>query len=131
MRQFHPAIFCLIIAIVGFVLSGCSVKTTRTVVTPETIVGRTMEEVIEMEGEPAGRTSDQLIYRLYTTTKVDPYWAYILLMGIGGGVSTHNSAVSLWDMEMTERNYYCITLNFEDNVLVSHTTTELKKGESC
>ena len=52
MRQFHPATFCLIIATVGIVLSGCSVETTRPeTVIPEWIIGATMEEVIEMEGD--------------------------------------------------------------------------------
>ena len=123
MRQFHPAIFCLIIAIV-LVLSGCSVKNTRSFVKPETIVGKTMEEVLEMDGKPWRRTSDQLTYLLYTSTKVDPYWAYILVLGVAGGFPS-------WDMEMSGYNAYCLTLEFENNILVSHTTIEREKGEIC
>ena len=123
MRQFHPATFCLIIATVGIVLSGCSVETTRPeTVIPEWIIGATMEEVIEMEGEPAGRTPDQLVYRLFTSEKVTPYWAYILVLGVAGGMP---------DLDYVEHDFYCLTLNFENNILVSHSTTDREKSDSC
>ena len=128
MRQFHPAIFCLIIAIVGFVLSGCSTKITRPeTVTPETIIGKTMEEVIELEGTPEKRTPDQLVYRLFTSEKVTPYWAYVLLLGVGGGVSSGGGP----NLDYVDHDFYCLTLDFENNILVSHSTTDREKGESC
>ena len=82
-----------------------------------------MEEVIELEGTPEKRTPDQLVYRLFTSEKVTPYWAYILLMGVGGGFSL--------DLDYVDHDFYCLTLEFEDNILVSHTTAEREKGESC
>ena len=122
MRQFHPAKFCLIIAIMGFVLSGCSTDTRHKSVTLEMITGKTMEEVIELEGAPEKRTPDQLVYKYYIKKKVSPVLALsILTVGVAGGVFD--------DYYYTD--FYCLTLNFENNILVSHSTTDRERGESC
>ena len=122
MRQFHPAIFCLIIAIMGFVLSGCSTDTRHKSVTLEMITGKTMEEVMELEGAPEKRTPDQLVYKYYIKKKVTPVWAYILTLGLGGGGGFN-------DYYYTD--FYCLTLKFENNILVSHSTTDRERYESC
>ena len=122
MRQFHPAIFCLIIAIMGFVLSGCSIETRRGSVTLEMIAGKTMEEVIELKGAPTKRTPDQLVYQYSTWEKVTPYWAYILMMGVAGG---------MYDLDYVDIDFYCLTLDFENNILVSHSTTDRENYEKC
>lgn len=133
MRQFHPAIFCLIIAIMGFVLSGCSTDTLHESVNLETITilemitGITMEDVIELEGAPEKRTPDRLVYKYFTSEKVTPVWAYILLVGVAGG----GGGTTMPDLDYVNHDFYCLTLKFENNILVSHSTTDREEDESC
>ena len=79
-------------------------------------MGMTMDEVLKLEGEPAQRSPNQLVYSIAEAKKVEHIWAYILLMG---------------PLSMINRDYWCLTLNFENNILVSHSTTDRDEDESC
>ena len=128
MILFRPAVFRLIIVITENVLSGCTSDSRVTNMNLDNIAGKTMEEVIAMEGAPARRAPDQLIYKYDARERVTPVWAYLLLVGMGGSGAGESRLPGL---EYYSRDHYCVTLEFKDNILVNHAIANRDPNDSC
>ena len=49
------------------------------------------------------------------------------MLGVAGGGGGSN----IPDIDYINEDYYCLTLNFEDNILVSYSATDRKEDEGC
>ena len=85
-----------------------------------------MEEVIALAGEPITKTENQLIYQYDRERKITPVWEYILLYGLAGPYAGPDP-----DLSYVNREHFCLTLDFRDNVLISHKLTARERAETC
>ena len=77
---------CLVFGLVVSVLFGCTTKYQLETVNLDSIDGKTMDEVIELEGTPVTRTENQLVYEYETRERVTPYgltfFCWVLLVEV-------------------------------------------------
>ena len=106
--------------------SGCATDLAHESIELESIDGKSMEDVIALEGQPVARTESQLTYEYNRRKEITPVWAYILLHGLAGGGGGPGP-----DLSYTNREHFCLTLDFEDDVVIGHELTARKKGETC
>jgi len=109
------------------VISSCSSDTQYQTMNLDRLNGKTIEEIINFEGQPVRRSDNQLIYEYDTSERVTPWWAAIVLAGLAGG----GGGTNFPDMSYISRNSYCLILDFENDVLKRQTMTNRREDESC
>ena len=127
MDWFQYANHLITLSVLSCIVAACSGDMASQSIDLNGLSGKTMDEVIVLEGAPVERLGNQLLYEFDTNERVYPWWAATVLAGLAGS----SSGTRFPDRSYMSRSYYCLILDFENNIYKQHTTVIRLENEGC